>query len=617
MNPQSSFRSASRSVLLTAVIAAAPAVLCAVDAGLNLTFQNPAPTTGASLNVTASPYNATSNNTADNDATGIQAAINASSSGGEVYIPNGVYHLKSGLTLKTGVAIRGQSREGVILYAYSASDLVLMTAGSGRTDITLSNMTLSRGSTGKMLRGILVGTNSGTVCQRMAFKNIQVDNFENQGFMIYGLKWGKVENCIFRNATDTGGGGNGYGVCLSGPNNNNNWVTGNLLGPVIRHGVLIQFSAHHNLVENNVAFDNVEDAYDLHGEDEYSNELRYNLAFDCARGAFGVGNTGSTHYNSGPNNWIHDNDAARVQKGVEVINESDNTYIENNIFQDCTEAGVHAYTNGGDNLVISGNAISNSANGIYLADSLSADVLNNSVIQGSYGIRTTSNVTGYIITGNAFLGNTTNKSLGSASGTYSGNTEGAYTPPTTTTTTFTTIAAEDGFVRESSEFTGIGTGTYTTETSIQPGDDANDKACRGFYSFDTSSLPNTATIVRATLKLKCVSINGAPASTMGIQVADIAAPFGSSSALADEDFTAPALYPYAAVIPTTGITAGSTANVNFLKGALPSISLTGKTQIRIRFTNDDDDDASSDRCNWGSGNNTDATYQAKLEIEYY
>ena len=55
----------------------------------------------------------------------------------------------------------------------------------------------------------------------------------------------------------------------------------------MRQGVLLQYSAHHNLVESNTVVRTTYDAFDLHGEDEYGNELRSNVAEHCGEGGFG------------------------------------------------------------------------------------------------------------------------------------------------------------------------------------------------------------------------------------------------------------------------------------------------------------------------------------------
>ena len=98
-----------------------------------------------------------------------------------------------------------------------------------------------------------------------------------------------VQTCAFKNATALGGGGEGYGVMLGYDTTANCWVTQNTFGPVLRHGVVVQYFAHHNLIENNTADATTLDAFDLHGEDEYSNELRYNLVKNVSGGdGFGL-----------------------------------------------------------------------------------------------------------------------------------------------------------------------------------------------------------------------------------------------------------------------------------------------------------------------------------------
>src|SRR5262249_46958760 len=129
------------------------------------------------------------------------------------------------------------------------------------------------------------------------------------------------------------------------------WVTNNSFGPVVRHAVVIQYSAHHNLIEHNTADGTTLDSFDLHGEDEYSNELRFNLAMNSSGGdGFGVGNTGSTHQNSGPNNWIHDNEVNNCRGGINVILGSNDEYVEDNNFHDNADYGIHVYNGGGANL---------------------------------------------------------------------------------------------------------------------------------------------------------------------------------------------------------------------------------------------------------------------------
>lgn len=110
----------------------------------------------------------------------------------------------------------------------------------------------------------------------------------------------------------------------------NNTIT----GPFIRHGVLLQYYTHNNLVEGNVLTATALDAIDLHGEDEYLNEIRWNLVRDSQASGIGLGNTGGTatqHDASGPGNWIHHNLLSGNREGVKVGLGTPDTTIENNV----------------------------------------------------------------------------------------------------------------------------------------------------------------------------------------------------------------------------------------------------------------------------------------------
>lgn len=327
------------------------------DAGLTGTFSSPSPVTGTTRSILS--YGATSNNSSNDDATAIKNAIAASSAGDEVYIPNGVYHIKArDIKLKTGVSIRGQSMNGAILSAMFTDAGVdnpnsqIFRVEDGRSNITISNLRFEMSGGQTMQYGIALGSGSTGVsnARRIAIRNVNIEGFERFAIAIRNCDNILIENSLLRNATALGGGGQGYGVMIGYPQTFNVHVKNNTIGPVIRHAVIIQYEAHHNLIEGNTAIDNTEDAYDLHGEDEYSNELRYNIARGGDGYGFGIGNTGSTHDDSGPNNWIHHNEVYNSKGGVNIILGSDRQFIEDNNFHDNFEAGIKVNNGGGSDL---------------------------------------------------------------------------------------------------------------------------------------------------------------------------------------------------------------------------------------------------------------------------
>ena len=212
----------------------------------------------------------------------------------------------------------------------------------------------------------------------------------------------------------------------------------------MRHGILLQYSAHHNLVEGNRVSKTVYDAYDLHGEDESSNELRNNVATDCGEGGFGVGNVGATHDNAGPNNWIHDNQVTGCKYGVHIYRNSDNQFVENNTITRSTSFGITIHDEGARNVLLAGNTVRDSgSDGISLNAAPEVTVQQNTV-SGSKGfaLRTDSATTDYQIRNNDFRNNTKGVSLGSQDGDYEGNLEGtgSATPSATPTSTTPTLA---------------------------------------------------------------------------------------------------------------------------------------------------------------------------------
>jgi hypothetical protein len=400
------------------------------DAGLNAAFQFPSPTTGRTLNILN--FGATSNNSSNDDTTAIKNAISAAVAGDEIYIPNGTYHLKTrDIALKTGVSIRGQSQGGAILSALfndAGTDnpsSEMFHANQGVNNLTLSNFSINLAGGQSMEYGFYIGSGSdgATNCSRIALKQITVEGFEKMAVAVRHSDNILVQACAFKNATALGGGGEGYGVMLGYNTTANCWVTQNTFGPVLRHGVVVQYFAHHNLIENNVADATTLDSFDLHGEDEYSNELRYNLVKNVSGGdGFGVGNTGSTHHASGSFNWIHHNEVFNSRGGINVILGSSNEYIEDNYFHDNDSYGVRVYNGGGSNLFFLRNTILRSGTGMTLSEAPGVWIEGNTVSNNTgAALVTDALTTGYTIINNDFRTNGAAVSLGSSDGIFRDN----------------------------------------------------------------------------------------------------------------------------------------------------------------------------------------------------
>ena len=211
--------------------------------------------------------------------------------------------------------------------------------------------------------------------------------------------------------------------------------------------------------------------------------------------------------------------------------------------------------------------------------------------------------------------------LGSDSFTYS-VTDGVVNggPATVTVSVYGRIrvrsyAAHDGWVLESTERSGRGGSLNAKATTIRIGDDKLDRQFRGILSFDTSAVPDDAVITAATLSFKRQGVVGRdPFRTHGSLVGDvIRGAFSRSAKLQLSDFQA---------APNLRAGIGSFAKPldgwyrgTFSDGAHRFVNTRGRTQIRLRFTKDDNDDRGADYLSIYSGNAV-IDLRPVLDIEY-
>ncbi|MCI0539466.1 MAG: hypothetical protein L0Z50_30010, partial [Verrucomicrobiales bacterium] len=183
-----------------------------------------------------------------------------------------------------------------------------------------------------------------------------------------------------------------------------------------------------------------------------------------------------------------------------------------------------------------------------------------------------------------------------AAGESANSNQASATPAAQTTVTFTSIGADDGYVRESNETSNVGdffSATLSNTSALRAGDDggAGNVQVKAVVSFDTSSIPDGATIVSVTLKLRRGTVSGTnPFTTHGACYVDIkgGTGFGGSAALAASDFEAAADAVQVATLSNAANNGDlSTGSLN--STGLLFINKTGKTQFRVYFSLDDND----------------------------
>ncbi len=339
----------------------------------------PHPMTGKTLNVLdcgADPMD-----DGKDDMPAVKAALLAARPGDEVYFPNGVYNLqtpwdsdkskKCHIQLRSSVNLRGESEEGAVLVSsfddkprlrlFRISHSLMQAAGVH--DIHVSNLTLTSTWKGAWSSDptrnnpdaggpayMISTTYSGTEysCD-ITLTRVTVTKFRSMGFRIdAGSHDIVMKGCTARDATDVGNGGAGYGFVLQGRhpdadtsfNPNAGTVYDNYFNVVedcssrgdhIRHGALIQYYSHNNLITGCRFSGILCGAIDLHGEDEYNNEISLNKIRDMPRaGGIELGEKGATHDKSGPHNWIHHNTIVNCLDGIRVQFGTERALIEDN-----------------------------------------------------------------------------------------------------------------------------------------------------------------------------------------------------------------------------------------------------------------------------------------------
>ncbi|HYR27812.1 MAG TPA: M14 family zinc carboxypeptidase, partial [Thermoanaerobaculia bacterium] len=164
--------------------------------------------------------------------------------------------------------------------------------------------------------------------------------------------------------------------------------------------------------------------------------------------------------------------------------------------------------------------------------------------------------------------------------------------PAPITVTFTSGGTQDGWVLESGETTNAGgslTSNNSTSSALRVGDNNQDRQYKTVVSFDTSSIPDGATIVSVTLRLLRGSLTGTnPFTTHGTCRVDVqnGSGFSGSTTLQNGDFQAAATAVQAATL--SNATSNGTWSTGSLNAAgIAAVNKTGTTQLRVYFSLDD------------------------------
>ncbi|HEX5715722.1 MAG TPA: S8 family serine peptidase [Thermoanaerobaculia bacterium] len=196
----------------------------------------------------------------------------------------------------------------------------------------------------------------------------------------------------------------------------------------------------------------------------------------------------------------------------------------------------------------------------------------------------------------------------------------AVAPPPTVTVTFNSVASQDGRIWESGENTNVGGGgnsTDNTTAALRIGDTNVDEQYKSIVSFDTSSIPDTATITSATLRLVRGTISGtSPFTTHGSCVADIVTGgFGGSTAFAFADWQAAATATNVATMSSPASN-GSASTGTLSAAGRSAVNKTGTTQLRVYCTLDDNDDLGYDYIGFYAGENATTANKPQLTVIY-
>lgn len=181
-------------------------------------------------------------------------------------------------------------------------------------------------------------------------------------------------------------------------------------------------------------------------------------------------------------------------------------------------------------------------------------------------------------------------------------------------TKFFSSAAQDGWILESSETSNLGGTLSATSQLLALGDDANNRQYKAILSFDTSALPDNASIVSVKLNIwqNGLTIGKNPFTNLGSLLIDISNGSFGAAGLSISDFQAAAGLKQIGKFGATPSAGWYTASLNSTAGA--SINKSGRTEFRLYFSIDDNNDHVADFARFNTGET--ANGKPALVIQY-
>lgn len=187
------------------------------------------------------------------------------------------------------------------------------------------------------------------------------------------------------------------------------------------------------------------------------------------------------------------------------------------------------------------------------------------------------------------------------------------------TSTFYSMNTFDGWVLESAQGSKVGGTKNSIAATLRVGDDAGNKQYRSILAFATGSLPDNATILTITLKVKqqALSMPNIFASLGGLRVDIIKPAFGMPTLQLTDFQQAPTVTNGKLLVSTFGTKpdANGWYSATLSPTAFPYLNKLTSTQFRLRFYKATNANGRADVLSLYSGNAV-AAYQPQLIITY-